>query len=71
MKKLITKEVIAEVNELLKQSEIIFKPCNIFPGFCVRLGNVVIRKVGNSSIIELDPSVKKEAFALWKEDVGK
>lgn len=71
MKKLITKEVVAEVNEMLKQSEIIFKPCDIFPGFCVRLGNVVIRKVGNSSIIELDPSVKKEAFDLWKKDVGK
>ena len=71
MKKLITKETVAEVNDMLKQPEVRFEPCEIFNGFCVRLGNVVIRKVGNSSIIELDPSVRKETFDLWKKDVGK
>ena len=71
MKKLVSKETIAEVNAMLKQSDVIFEPCDISGGFCVRLGNIVIRKVGTSSIIELDPSVKKDLFGLWKKDVGK
>ena len=71
MKKLVTKETIADVNAMLKQSDVIFEPCDVSGDFCVRLGNIVVRKVGTSSIIELDPSVKKEMFGLWKKDVGK
>lgn len=71
MKKLVTKETIAEVNAMLKQSDVIFEPCDVSGDFCVRLGNIVVRKVGTGSIIELDPSVKKEMFGMWKKDVGK
>lgn len=71
MKKLVTKETIAEVNEMLKHPNVSFDSCEIGADFKVRLGNVVIRKTGPTSVIELDPLVRKETFAQWKRDVGR
>lgn len=71
MKKLVNKELIAEVNAMLKNQDARIESYSTECNFAIRLGNVVIRKVSAGSIIELDPNVTKELFALWKRDVGK
>lgn len=71
MKKLISREIISEVNDMLNTNNSSFGQCKIEPGFAVRLGNVVVHKCGESSYIELDSNVEKETFAQWKKDVGK
>lgn len=71
MKKLVNKELIAEVNAMLKSQDARLDSYSTECNFAIRLGNVVIRKVSTGSIVELDPNVTKELFALWKKDVGK
>ena len=71
MKKLVSKEIIADVNSMLKSADAVFDSCEITGNFAVRLGNVVVRKVCESSVIELDSVVNKEMFAQWKRDVGR
>lgn len=71
MKKLVNKELIAEVNAMLKSQDARIDPYSTECNFAIRLGNIVIRKVNTGSVIELDPNVTKEMFALWKRDVGK
>lgn len=71
MKKLVNKELIAEVNTMLKSQDARIDPYSTECNFAIRLGNIVIRKVNTGSVIELDPNVTKEMFALWKRDVGK
>ncbi len=71
MKKLISKETIAEVNNMIKSPDATFDACDIYGDFKVRLGNVVVHKAGSSSVIELDTGVNKEMFAQWKRDVGR
>lgn len=71
MKKLVNKELIAEVNAMLKSQDARIDSYPTECNFAIRLGNIVIRKVNTGSVIELDPNVTKEMFALWKRDVGK
>lgn len=71
MKKLVNKELIAEVNAMLKSQDARIDSYSTECNFAIRLGNIVIRKVNTGSVIELDPNVTKEMFALWKRDVGK
>ena len=71
MKKLVSKEMIADVNSMIKSADAIFDACEISGNFAVRLGNVVIRKACGTSVIELDSVVNKEMFAQWKRDVGR
>ena len=71
MKKLVNKELIAEVNTMLKSQDARIDSYPTECNFAIRLGNIVIRKVNAGSVIELDPNVTKEMFALWKRDVGK
>lgn len=71
MKKLVNKELIAEVNAMLKSQDARIDPYSTECNFAIRLGNIVIHKVNTGSVIELDPNVTKEMFALWKRDVGK
>lgn len=71
MKKLVNKELIAEVNAMLKSQDARIDSYSTECNFAIRLGNIVIRKVSTGSVIELDPNVTKEMFALWKRDVGK
>lgn len=71
MKKLVNKELIAEVNAMLKSQDVRIDSYSTECNFAIRLGNIVIRKVNTGSVIELDPNVTKEMFALWKRDVGK
>lgn len=71
MKKLVSKELVSEVNAMLKSADAVFDSCEIGCNFAVRLGNVVVRKAYGTSVIELDPVVNKELFAQWKRDVGR
>lgn len=71
MKKLVNKELISEVNTMLKSQDARIESYSAEYNFAIRLGNIVIRKVSTGSVIELDPNVTKEMFALWKRDVGK
>lgn len=71
MKKLVSKETIADVSSMIKSADAVFDACEITGNFAVRLGNVVIRKACGTSVVELDSTVNKEMFAQWKRDVGR
>lgn len=71
MKKLVNKELIAEVNTMLKNQDARINSYSTENNFAIRLGNIVIRKVNTGSLIELDPNVTKDMFAIWKRDIGK
>ena len=68
---MVSKEMIADVNSMIKSADAVFDACEISGNFAVRLGNVVIRKACGTSVIELDSVVNKEMFAQWKRDVGR
>lgn len=70
MKNLITKDTINEVNSMIQSPDAQFNEFKILPGFCIRFGNIIVRKYGDSGLLDLDECVNKELFAQWKKDVG-
>jgi hypothetical protein len=71
MKNLINKDTIKEVTEMYHSPNVVFNEFKIPAGFSIRFGNVVVRKYGNTGILEMDDNVNKELFAAWKKDVGR
>ena len=71
MKNLITKDTVKEVDEMCQSSNAVFNEFKIPTGFSIRFGNIIVRKVNESGLLDMDECVTKELFAQWKKDVGR
>ena len=70
MKNLITKDIVSEVNAMNNSDDACFSEFEIPEHFKIRLGNVVVRRMGDTSSLEIDDCVNKDLFAHWRKDVG-